>query len=217
MKKRLFALQDTAYRDFNAKLIPNIDPETVIGVRVPQLRSLAKTVTLEDLGALPHTYLEENMLHAFVTGSMKDVSACIAAIEEFLPYIDNWAVCDGLRPKCFQKNKPLLLERIRAWIRSEHPYTVRFAIEMLMLHFLDEDFSEDFLKMVSEVANNNYYVNMMIAWYFATALAKQYDAAVVYLEKKALPVWIHNKTVQKSVESFRITPEQKAYLKTLRI
>ncbi len=216
MKDRLFALQDLGYRNFNAKLLPTVDPDTIIGVRMPQLRALAKTVCIEDLGPLPHRYHEENALHALCIEGIKEFDRCMAALEAFLPYVDNWAVCDSLRPKCFKKHKTALLGHIERWMRSEYPYTVRFAMEMLMVHFLDEDFSEVHLKMVASVCSNEYYVNMMVAWYFSTALAKQYDAVIGYLERGALSAWVHQKTIQKAIESFRITEEQKAYLRTLR-
>ena len=216
MKERLFALQDRTYRAFNAKLLPTINPDTIIGVRVPQLRALAKNIRKEDLDPLPHVYYEENCLHAFCIENIKDFTQCVAALEEFLPYVDNWAVCDGMRPKCFKKHKTELLEKIRQWLQSSHPYTVRFAIGMLMVHYLDEDFSEEFPRLASKVYSDEYYVNMMIAWYFATALAKQYDAVIGYLEEKRLPLWVHYKTIQKAIESYRITVQQKAYLKTLK-
>jgi len=217
MKDPLFSLQDKAYKAFNAKLLPTVDPDTIIGVRVPQLRALAKTICRDDLGSLPHVYYEENCLHAFCIENIQDYGQCILALEEFLPYVDNWAVCDGMRPKCFKEHKTELLKRIHLWMQSDHPYTVRFAIEMLMIHYLDESFLEEYPKMVSVVYSDNYYVNMMIAWYFATALAKQYDVIIGFLEEKRLPVWVHNKTIQKAIESYRITAQQKAYLKTLKL
>lgn len=216
MKKCLFALQDLGYRDFNAKLLPTVDPRTIIGVRVPQLRALAKAIHIEDLGLLPHSYHEENMLHAFCIEGIRSFDGCIAALDGFLPYVDNWAVCDSLRPKCFKKHKVELMGYIERWLHSEHTYTVRFAVEMLMVHYLDEDFSERYPEMVASVCSNEYYVNMMAAWYFATALAKQYDAVVSYLEQRLLPAWVHQKTIQKAIESFRIPEEQKNYLRTLR-
>lgn len=216
MKDHLFAMQDLGYRDFNAKLLPTVDPQKIIGVRVPRLRAMAKEIGIEDLGPLPHCYHEENMLHAFCIEGIKAFDRCITAVDMFLPYVDNWAVCDSLRPKCFKNHKEELLGHIERWLQSEHAYTVRFAIEMLMVHYLDEAFSERYPEIVMSVCSNDYYVNMMVAWYFATALAKQYDAVIGYLLHDRLPVWIHNKTVQKAVESFRITEEQKCYLRTLR-
>lgn len=217
MKERLFALQDIAYRDFTVTLLPTVDPNTVIGVRTPQLRAMAKGLNREDLGALPHTYYEENNLHAFYIAAIRDYGQCICELEAFLPYIDNWATCDSLRPKCFAYHKAALLEKIKVWLKSEHTYTVRFAVEMLMVHYLEQDFSETHLQWVEKACNNEYYVNMMVAWYFATALAKQYDAAVRYLQQRKLPAWVHNKTIQKAIESYRITDAQKSYLRTLRI
>lgn len=216
MKARLFSMQDAAYREFQAKLLPTVDKETIIGVRTPQLRALAKELRIEDLGPLPHRYYEENALHAFCIENTKDYESCMEALERFLPYIDNWAVCDSLRPKCFRKHRPELLERIKVWLQSAHTYTVRFAIGMLMVHFLEDDFSEEAPELVASVYSNDYYVNMMMAWYFATALAKQYDRVIGYLQRERLPLWVHNKTIQKAVESFRITQEQKDYLRTLR-
>ncbi|MBQ9967843.1 MAG: DNA alkylation repair protein [Oscillospiraceae bacterium] len=216
MKDRLFALQDLRYRDFNAGLLPTVDPRTIIGVRVPRLRALAKELRVEDLGPLPHSYHEEDMLHAFCIEGIRSFDRCIAEVDAFLPYVDNWAVCDSLRPKCFRKHKAELSEHIERWLGAQHPYTVRFAIEMLMVHYLDEAFSERYPEMVASVCGNDYYVNMMIAWYFATALAKQYDAVIGYLQNGKLTPWVHNKTIQKAVESFRITEEQKYYLRTLR-
>ena len=216
MEHELFALQDKAYKAFKEKLIPTVKPEAVIGVRVPALRAMAKTLTLEDLGTLPHRYHEENLLHGFLIEKIKDYNCCIAEIERFLPYVDNWEVCDGITPKCMKAHKKELLEQIKLWLRSKHPYTVRYGIKMLMTWYLDEEFEASQLAMVAGVQSEEYYVNMMAAWYFATALAKQYEAAVFYLENGKLLLWVHNKTIQKAVESFRITEEQKAYLRSLR-
>lgn len=221
MVAELFKLQDKKYGDFTASLIPTISRDTVIGVRTPQLRALAKRVKdTEDakafILALPHKYYEENNLHGFLICEIKDFDGCIRALDTFLPYVDNWATCDGLRPKCFKKNLGSLLPHIKRWLSSEHTYTVRFGIEMLMTYFLDDAFDAKFLKRVSEIKSDEYYINMMIAWYFATALAKQYDATLPYLEKETLPLWVHNKTIQKAVESYRVSDEHKMYLKTLK-
>ena len=221
MREELFKLQDIKYRDFQKKLIPTIDPETVIGVRTPQLRKLAKQLrgTPEAeafLKEIPHKYFDENQLHAFLISEEKDYDKCIDRVEDFLPYIDNWATCDQLSPKVFKKHKGELLLCIYRWLESEHTYTVRFAIGMLMQHFLDDDFEPAYADMVAGIRSDEYYVNMMIAWYFATALAKQYETAVSYLETQRLDVWTHNKAIQKARESYRITPEQKEYLKTLK-
>ena len=218
----LFRLQDKTYGAFQAKLIPTVDPARIIGVRTPELRAFAKDLykagdTAPFLGALPHRYFEEDQLHAFVISLEKDFDKCAAAVEAFLPFIDNWATCDQLSPKAFKKEPERLLPYIRAWIGSDRVYTVRFAIGMLMQHFLDGRFDPVYTDMVAAVRSEEYYINMMIAWYFATALAKQYDAVLPYLEQRRLDSWTHNKAIQKSVESYRITPEQKAYLKTLKV
>ena len=222
IRARLFSLQDTAYRDFQVKLIPGMDAEKEIGVRTPELRKLAKELAKREdirefLNDLPHQYFDENQLHAFILSGEKDFEKCMEDLERFLPYVDNWATCDQTSPKVFRKNRKELLESINRWIESEHTYTVRFAIKMLMEHFLDEDFDPAYPEMVAEVRSEDYYIRMMIAWYFATALAKQYEAVLPYLEQKKLDVWTHNKAIQKSVESYRITPEQKEYLKSLKI
>jgi 3-methyladenine DNA glycosylase AlkD len=218
---KLFSLQDTAYRDFQVKLIPGMDAEKEIGVRTPELRKLAKELAKREdirefLNDLPHQYFDENQLHAFILSGEKDFEKCMEDLERFLPYVDNWATCDQTSPKVFRKHRKELLESINRWIESEHTYTVRFAIKMLMEHFLDEDFDPAYPEMVAEVRSEEYYIRMMIAWYFATALAKQYEAVLPYLEQKKLDVWTHNKTIQKAVESYRITEEQKIYLKSLK-
>lgn len=222
IRETLFSLREEEYAAFQAKLIPNVAPERVIGVRTPALRKLAKTLrgsgqAEEFLKALPHEFFEENNLHAFLLCEMKDFEACVQAVEDFLPYVDNWATCDQLRPGIFAKNKQALLPHIRRWIASERCYTRRFGIGMLMSHFLDEDFREEYLSLVSDIRSEEYYVNMMIAWYFATALAKQYEAALPYLETRRLAPWVHNKTIQKALESFRVSDGHKTYLKTLKI
>ena len=222
IRSELFRLQDEKYRDFQSKLIPTVSPDTIIGVRTPALRKYAKQLSKQEeihdfLSAVPHTYFDENQLHAFLISEMKDFRACIAETEQFLPYVDNWATCDQMSPKVFKKHKAELLEYIRMWIESDQVYTVRFAVGMLMEHFLDEDFSVEYPEMAAAVRSDEYYINMMIAWYFATALAKQYDAVLPYLENRQLETWTHNRTIQKAVESRRISPEQKAYLKTLKI
>ena len=218
---KLFSLQDTAYRDFQVKLIPGMDAQKEIGVRTPELRKLAKELAKREdirefLNDLPHQYFDENQLHAFILSGEKDFEKCMEDLEQFLPYVDNWATCDQTSPKVFRKHRKELLDAIRRWIESDHPYTVRFAIKMLMEHFLDEDFDPAYPEMVAEVRSEEYYIRMMIAWCFATALAKQYEAVLPYLEQKKLDVWTHNKTIQKAVESYRITEEQKIYLKSLK-
>ena len=221
IRDELFRLQDVEYRDFQKKLIPTVDSESVIGVRTPELRKLAKDLyrqpeAAEYLNTLPHEYFDENQLHAFMISEEKDFDRCIVEVEAFLPYVDNWATCDQLSPKAFGKNKDRLLLHIRNWIESDHTYTKRFAIGMLMQHYLDDDFDPDYPEMVAKVRSEEYYVNMMIAWYFATALAKQYEAVIPYIEGQRLDVWTHNKAIQKARESRRISPEQKEYLKTLK-
>ncbi len=215
----LFSHQDLKYRDFQCKLMPTVDPDTVIGVRTPELRKFSKELgkmpeVAEFLKSLPHKYYEENNLHGFLVENMKDYDMCITSVDEFLPYVDNWATCDLMSPKVFKKHLPELLEKINIWLGSDRIYTIRFAIEMLMSFYLDSEFKPEYLDLVASVRSEEYYVNMMIAWYFATALAKQYDAALPYIEEQRLDKWTHNKTIQKAIESYRITEEQKAYLRT---
>ena len=222
IQARLFELQDLSYRDFQCKLMPTVDPDTVIGVRTPDLRKLAKSFSKEPeaeafLRTLPHKYYEENNLHGFLIETMKDYSQVIAALNAFLPYVDNWATCDQIRPKIFKKHLPELREQIQVWMASSHTYIVRFGIEMLMSFYLDEQFQPEYLDWVADVHSEEYYVNMMIAWYFATALAKQYDAALPYLQEHRLEPWTQNKAIQKAIESYRITDEQKAYLRSLKV
>ncbi len=218
----LFQVQDKGYRDFQSKLIPTIPAETIIGVRTPAIRKLAKEYAKDPESAaflmqLPHTYYDENILHALLVAEIKDYDTCVKEVERFLPHVDNWAVCDIFSPKVFKKNRDRLIKKIKEWTASDHPYTCRFGMEMLMKHFLDEDFRVEYLEIPAEVHSEEYYVNMMIAWFYATALAKQWDAAVSYIEEKRLNPWTHNKTIQKARESYRITPEQKEYLKTLKV
>ena len=222
IQNALFSMQDEGYREFQSRLMPNIPKEDIIGVRTPMLRDYAKKLYKSEdyhdfLQALPHVYYEENNLHGALLCQMKNFPSLMIEIERFLPYVNNWATCDMLRPKIFRKHTEDLLPYIHCWLASDHPYTIRFGIEMLMNEYLDEHFKETYLTEVSHIRSDEYYVNMMIAWYFATALAKQYHAALPYLENKTLSPWVHNKTIQKAVESYRITSEQKNYLKTLRI
>lgn len=222
IREMLYAQRDTDYRDFQAKLIPTIDKETVIGVRTPALRKMAKQFAKREdipafLEALPHKYFEEDQLHAFIIAERKDFAQCMDELTAFLPFVDNWATCDQMSPKVFKKHRQELLPYIREWIASDKTYTVRFGAGMLMEHFLDEDFDLVYPQMVSEIRSGEYYVNMMIAWYFATALAKQYETVLPYIEEKRLETWTHNKAIQKAVESYRITPEQKGYLRGLKI
>ena len=221
IRKELKKLQDKGYREMQVTIIPTLEADSIIGVRTPALRQLAKEFAKREdisefLTDLPHKFFEENQLHAFILSGMKDAESCIRLVDEFLPYVDNWATCDQMSPKVFKKHKQLLLEYVDKWIRSEHTYVKRFAIGMLMEHFLDEDFKTSYLTKVSKIRSEEYYVNMMIAWYFATALAKQYEDTLPFIEKQKLDKWTHNKSIQKAVESYRITPEQKEYLKTLK-
>lgn len=222
LQERLFALQDKAYAAFQAKLTPGIPVEKFIGIRVPLLREFAKDYAKEEahetfLTQLPHNFYDENMLHALLISQIKNYEVCIKRTVDFLPYVDNWAVCDILSPKVFAKHKEELLREILTWIESTHDFTCRFGIEMLMKHYLDHDFKSDYLKIVASVNSNAYYVKMMVAWFFATALAKQWDATIPYIEQKSLAKWTHNKTIQKAIESYRITPEQKDYLRRMKV
>jgi 3-methyladenine DNA glycosylase AlkD len=218
----LFALQDTAYRDFTAKLIPNVDSATIIGIRAPAFRKAAKEIYKAGendafLRRLPHDYFEETNLHAFLVTQGKDFDAVVRGLDEILPYIDNWASCDSIRPPVFQKEKERLFCACQRWLKSDRPYTVRFSMEMLMTHFLDSAFTPEVNDLVAAVQSEHYYVQMMQAWHFATALAKQWDATLPYLTEQKLEPWVHNKTIQKARESFRITPEQKELLGQFRI
>ncbi len=222
IRAALFAAPDLKYRDFQAKLIPNLAGDTMIGVRTPELRKMARQLAKRpDVGNflkdLPHRYFDENQIHAFILSDMKDYDRCIEEVNLFLPFVDNWATCDQMSPKVFKKHRPELLTQIRQWIRSRHTYTVRFGIGMLLQHYLDEDFDPDYPALVGGIHSEEYYINMMIAWYFATALAKQYEAVIPWLEEKRLELWVHNKTIQKAIESYRISAEQKAYLRTLKV
>lgn len=222
IQKELYALQDTDYKEFQTKLMPTVDPDTVIGVRIPLLRKMAnelwKDGRAEDfLQSLPHETYEENNLHGYLIEKIRDFDEAVAAVEAFLPYVNNWATCDTMSPKVFGKYPDRLYEKIKEWIASGETYTVRFGLGMLMRWFLDENFTPEVPSLAASVHSEEYYVNMMIAWFFATALAKQYDAILPYIEEKRLVPWTHNKAIQKAVESFRITPEQKVYLKTLKI
>ena len=222
IRKTLLSMQDEKYRAFQVKLFPTVDPQTVIGVRTPDLRGYAKKLLKEEdvsafLSDLPHRYFDENQLHAFILSELKDYGKCMEEVNRFLPYVDNWATCDQMSPKVFKKNRPQLLKQIRIWLKSDRTYTIRFAIGMLMEHYLDDAFDISYPEVVAVIRSDEYYVNMMIAWYFATALAKQYDRVLPFIEEKQLDPWTHNKAIRKAIESCRITPEQKAYLRTLKI
>ena len=222
VRARLFELRDEKYQAFNAKLVPTIDPSLMIGVRTPEMRKLARELAgTEDaaafMAALPHKYFDENNLHGALIERIRDCDACIAALEAFLPHVDNWATCDMTAPKALAKQPEKLRMQIERWMASDHVYTIRYGIGMLLKHFLDARFDPRDLERVVALRSEEYYVNMMVAWYFATALAKQYEAALPYIENRRLPDWTHNKAIQKAVESYRITPEQKEYLKSLKI
>jgi hypothetical protein len=219
--KELQALKEKEYADFQAKLVPTIEPSTILGIRVPKLRALAKSYIRDQecqvfLDSLPHNYYDENMLHAILISEMKDYDKCINRLEAFLPYVDNWAVCDIMSPKLFKRYRGDLMTRIKVWMASEETYTIRFGLGMLMTHFLDEDFRPEYLDMASNIRSDEYYVNMMIAWFFATALAKQWEVSLPYIEDKRLDDWTHKKAIQKARESLRISKEKKEYLKGLK-
>lgn len=221
IRTMLFQLQDENYRDFTARLIPNVSVKDIIGVRTPLLRKMAREMfkhgdAYEFMANIPHTYYEEYNFHAFLIEQIKDFDKCIEELDRFLPYVNNWATCDSMRPKVLGKHKNELLEHIKRWISSGHTYTIRFGVGMLMCHFLDGDFRPEYLELAI-IESNEYYVNVMCAWYYATALAKQYEATIPYFEEKKLPKWVHNKAIQKAGESFRVNKEQKEFLKTLKI
>lgn len=222
VQRELFAMQDLKYRDFHAKLMPTVNKDTVIGVRTPELRKFAKEYGKTEetkifLQVLPHQYYEENNLHGLLIEQIKDYDQCIEELERFLPYIDNWATCDLLAVRTVKKHLDLFIKEIYRWMESKHTYTIRFGMNMLMRYYLEDEFKLEYPEKVAAVRSEEYYVNMMRAWYFATALAKQYEKILPFLEEQRMDVWTHNKTIQKATESYRITPEQKEYLRTLRI
>ncbi len=220
--EQLMELQDIDYKQFHSKLMPTVNPDVIIGVRTPELRKLSKKLAGSPeaevfLGELPHQYYEENNLHGFLIETIRDFNDCIAALNTFLPYVDNWATCDMMAPKALKKDLPQLYEWVKRWVSGNDTYTIRFGVNILMKYYLEEAFTTEYPDLVASIASEEYYVKMVNAWYFATALAKQYDAILPYIEKKRLDVWTHNKAIQKAVESYRITKEQKEYLKTLKI
>ena len=222
IEKLLFELRDEEYAKFQAKLTPTVDPELFIGVRVPEVRKLAKELKNDPdievfLRELPHRYYDENMLHGLLVSEIKDYDKAVAETDAFLPFVDNWAVCDIMSPKIFKKHKAELIGKIKEWTKSSETYTIRFGIEMLMSHFLDEDFKTEYLEIPAQIRSEEYYVNMMTAWFFATSLSKQWESTIPYIEKNKLDIWTHNKTIQKAIESYRITDEQKTYLRTLKV
>lgn len=222
IQEKLFQLQNLGYRDFHSKLMPTVCKDRIIGVRVPILRKFAKELNKSELKAeflntLPHKYYEEDNLHAFLIEQIKDFDECISALDNFLLFVDNWATCDMMTPKVLGKNLPLLYEKIEEWSKSEHIYTVRFAVVTLMKFFMDERLDKKHLDLLLSTKSDEYYINMAIAWYLATALSSRWDLIIPYIEKQKFDKWIHNKAIQKSIESYRITKEQKEYLKTLKI
>ena len=222
IRARLFEMQDLKYRDFTAKLTPTVPPERIIGVRTPELRKYAVELSkTEDaaafMAALPHLYQEENNLHAFLIERIADYDACVAALDAFLPYVDNWATCDSMSPKCLKKQLPRLTGEIRRWMASDRVYTVRFGMGMLMRHFLDDAFDPAYLDWVAALRSEEYYINMMIAWFFATALAKQWDATLPFIVNCRLEPWVHNKAIQKAIESYRIPEDRKIWLRAQKI
>ena len=221
IQKRLFELSDKKNADFSAKLTPGIDREKFLGVRIPASRKLAKEIIKENehkdfLNSLPHKYYDENILHSILISEIKDYDECIKYVDEFLPYVDNWAVCDTISPKAFKNKHERLMNDILRWVDSDQTYTIRFGLKILMAHFLDNDFKNEYLKIPAKIKSDEYYINMMIAWFYATALAKQWDSTIVYIENGVLDKWVHNKAIQKARESYRITAEQKEYLKSLK-
>ena len=222
IRARLFAMQDLKYREFTAKLTPTLEKERIIGVRTPELRKYAVELSkTEDAAAfmatLPHLYQEVNNLHAFLIERIADYDACVAALDAFLPYVDNWATCDSMSPKCLKKQLPRLTGEIRRWMASDRVYTVRFGMGMLMRHFLDDAFDPAYLDWVAALRSEEYYINMMIAWFFATALAKQWDATLPYIMSRRLEPWVHNKAIQKAIESYRIPEDRKIWLRAQKI
>ena len=221
IQEKLFEYQDLGYREFNSKLIPNIDKETMIGVRIPDIRKIEKSLTIEEkeqfLMDLPHKYFEENMLHGIIISNMKDYNKVITNLEKFLPYVDNWAVCDSISPKILKKNREKVITNVLSWIKSNHTYVCRFGIGMIMqLYLEDEYFKKTYLDIIAEIKTEDYYINMMRAWTFQVALVKQWKEAIVYIEKGLLDEFTHNKTISKSCDSYKIEKEKKEYLKTLR-
>lgn len=221
IRNRLYEMQDLQYKEFHSKLMPTINADLIIGVRTPELRRFAKELWKNQdvscfLNELPHRYYEENNLHAFLIEMIRDYDECVDALNIFLPYVDNWATCDMMVPKVFKKHLPELREQIKVWLDSEYVYEVRFAVDMLMKYYLDELFEPEYLQWIADIDSEEYYLKMVKAWFFATALAKQYDATVPYIENQYMDKWTHNKTIQKSIESYRIDKEQKQYLKSLK-
>ena len=222
VEEELFKLQDKKYQKLQVNLVPNVDKEKIIGVRVPEIRKLAKKYKNDDsvnefLKELPHKYYDENLLHGLIISEIKDYDRCIEEVEMFLPYVDNWAVCDTMSPKIFAKNKDKLIIMIKKWIKSSELYTCRFGIRMLMNHFLKDDYKDEYLELPAAIHTDEYYLKMMVAWFYATALAYRWDDTIKYLDEKKLDKWTHNKTIQKAIESYRITDSQKEYLRKIKL
>ena len=220
IETKLMKVKDDKYKEFQAKLVPNIDSDTILGIRTPEMRKIAKELFESNnfdsfLNELPHKYYEENLIHFFVISMIKDFNKCIEEVERFLPYVDCWPVSDQATPKSFRKNHDKLLPYIKKWIKSKHVYTARFGIRMLMNEYLGDDFKKEYLELVSSVKSDDYYLKMMVAWYFATALAKKYDETIPFFENRLLDEWVHKKAIQKAIESYRVSEEHKKYLRSL--
>ena len=221
IETKLMKVKDEKYKEFQAKLVPNIDSDTILGIRTPEMRKIAKELFESNdynsfLNELPHKYYEENLIHFFVISMIKDFNKCIEEVERFLPYVDCWPVSDQATPKSFRKNHDKLLPYIKKWIKSKHVYTSRFGIRMLMNEYLGDDFEKEYLELVSSVKSDDYYLKMMVAWYFATALAKKYDDTIPFFENHVLDEWVHKKAIQKAIESYRVSEEHKKYLRSLK-
>ena len=221
VRRELFALRDEKYREFHKKLVPTVDEERIIGIRVPELRKYAKELAKQEgevyLDLLPHHYIEENNLHAFLICGIKDFGEAMRRTEEFLPYIDNWATCDSFMPKVFKKHPDEVFEKVKERLKSERVYTVRYGLVTLLNNFLDGEFRPEMLELAAGIRSGEYYINMAIAWYFSIALVKQYAAALPYILEQRLDKWTHNKAIQKAIESYRVSPERKEYLRGLKI
>lgn len=222
IQEKLFSLQDLGYKDFHSKLMPTVSKEKIIGVRVPELRKLAKEINKSDIKAeylktLPHKYYEEDNLHAFLIEQIKDYNECVSALDDFLLYVDNWATCDMMTPKILGDYPDKLYLKIQEWIKSSHTYTVRFGVVTLMKFFMNERLDKKHLNLLLTIKSDEYYINMAVAWYLATALTSKWDMVIPFIENHKFSKWIHNKAIQKAIESYRITSDQKSYLKTLKI
>ncbi len=221
IRETLEQYRDDSSRDFSAKIVPNVDKSKILGIKVPFLRKLAKEIFKNNqyesfLNELPHKYFEENLLHGFIIQQIKNYDLALIETKRFLPYVDNWAVSDTFAPKVFKKNLDKLISEIKIWLKSNDTYIIRFGTTCLMDFYLDDAFKEEYLNLLIPINSDEYYINMAIAWYYATALAKQYEPTIKIIENKLLSRWIHNKTIQKANESYRVTDEHKQYLKSLK-